>query len=150
MDRIVIVVALSGFFIRMGNLMNSEIYGNITTLPWGFYFLRSVVPAEAMRPRHPTQIYEALSYLAIFVFLINYYYRKNGAPSPGFLFGMFLILVFGIRLLIEFLKVPQVGFERDMALNMGQFLSIPFILAGFVIVCLSLKGKFPGTVTGKP
>jgi len=150
MDRIVIVVALSGFFIRMGNLMNSEIYGNITTLPWGFYFLRSIVPSDAMQPRHPTQIYEALSYLAIFIFLINYYYKKNGTPSPGFLFGMFLILVFGIRFLIEFLKVPQVGFEQDMALNMGQLLSIPFILAGFVIVWLSLKSKLPGTVTGKP
>jgi len=150
MDRIVIVVALSGFFIRMGNLMNSEIYGNVTTLPWGFYFIRSLVPADATQPRHPTQIYEALSYLAIFLFLINYYYRKNGTPPQGFLFGIFLILVFGIRFVIEFLKVPQVGFEQEMALNMGQILSIPFILAGCVIVYLSLRKKFSGTVIAKP
>jgi len=138
-DRVVIVVALSGFFIRMGNLMNSEIYGNVTNLPWGFYFVRSLVPADATQPRHPTQIYEGLSYLAIFVYLIYHYYKKNGKPAPGFIFGMFLILVFGIRFFIEFLKVPQVGFEREMVINMGQLLSIPFVLAGGVFVYLSLK-----------
>jgi len=151
-DRIVIVVALSGFFIRVGNLMNSEIYGNVTNLPWGFYFVRSLVPADTAQPRHPTQIYEALSYLAIFVYLLYYYYKKDGKPAPGFLFGMFLILVFGIRFFIEFLKVPQVGFERGMTLNMGQLLSIPFVIAGSVIVYFSLKLRRSGTIgekTGK-
>jgi phosphatidylglycerol:prolipoprotein diacylglycerol transferase len=133
-DRIVIVVALSGFFIRTGNLMNSEIFGIPTSLPWGFVFTRAADPAEALVPRHPTQIYEGLSYLAIFLFLWWYYYRKNGQPAPGFLFGMFLILVFGMRFLIEFLKEPQVGFEQHMALNMGQLLSIPFILTGIYFV----------------
>jgi prolipoprotein diacylglyceryl transferase len=137
-DRIVIVVALSGFFIRMGNLMNSEIYGNVTSLPWGFYFERSLFPEEGKLPRHPTQIYEALSYLVIFVYLLWYYYKKDGKPAPGFIFGMFLILVFGVRFFIEFLKMPQVGFEKGMTLNMGQLLSIPFVLAGGVIVWLSL------------
>jgi len=136
-DRVVIVVALSGFFIRMGNLMNSEIYGNVTNLPWGFYFDRSIVPDEATQPRHPTQIYEGLSYLSIFIFLLYYYYKKDGRPAPGFIFGMFLILVFGIRFFIEFLKVPQVGFEREMALNMGQLLSIPFVIAGGLFVYLA-------------
>jgi len=138
-DRIVIVVALSGFCIRMGNLMNSEIYGNVTAMPWGFYFVRSNIPAEALEPRHPTQIYEALSYFAIFLYLLWHYYHKNGKPASGFLFGMFLILVFGIRFFIEFLKVPQVSFERGMTLNMGQLLSIPFVIAGIVLVLRAKK-----------
>jgi phosphatidylglycerol:prolipoprotein diacylglycerol transferase len=138
-DRIVIVVALSGFLIRTGNLMNSEIFGHQTSLPWGFFFERASDPAESLVPRHPTQIYEGLSYLAIFLFLWWYYYHKQGKPAPGFLFGMFLILVFGMRFLIEFLKEPQVGFEQNMALNMGQLLSIPFILAGILFVYLARR-----------
>jgi phosphatidylglycerol---prolipoprotein diacylglyceryl transferase len=133
-DRIVIVVALSGFLIRTGNLMNSEIFGVPTTLPWGFYFLKASDPAETLDPRHPTQIYEGLSYLLIFLFLWRYYYLKNGKPAQGFLFGMFLILVFGVRFLIEFIKEPQVGFEHSMVLNMGQLLSIPLIIAGLFLV----------------
>jgi phosphatidylglycerol---prolipoprotein diacylglyceryl transferase len=142
MDRIVIVVALSGFLIRTGNLMNSEIFGIPTTLPWGFYFLRASNPAEALDPRHPTQLYEGFSYLMIFLFLWRYYYLKNGKPQPGFLFGMFLILVFGVRFLIEFIKEPQVGFEQSMFLNMGQLLSIPFVIAGILLVLNSLN-KLP-------
>jgi len=133
-DRIVVVTALAGCLIRLGNLMNSEIFGHITALPWGFYFVRASNPVEAQDPRHPTQIYEALSYLLIFIYLIWYYYRKQGHPRPGFLFGMFLILVFGVRILIEFVKEPQVGFEAGMALNMGQWLSIPFVLTGLWFV----------------
>lgn len=140
-DRIVIVVALSGFFIRMGNLANSEIFGIPTTLPWGFLFERASNPAEALLPRHPTQIYEGLSYLLIFVYLLWHYFRKDGKPAQGFLFGMFLILVFGMRFLIEFLKEPQVGFEQSMALNMGQLLSIPFVLAGVYFAFFYQKGN---------
>ena len=130
LDRIVIVVALSGFFIRTGNLMNSEIYGKVTNLPWGFIFVR----AGENLPRHPTQIYEALCYLAIFIFLLWYYYHKNGAPREGFLFGFFLATLFSVRFVLEFLKEPQEIFENSMALNMGQLLSIPFILAGLFII----------------
>lgn len=130
LDRIVIVVALSGFFIRTGNLMNSEIYGKVTDLPWGFIFVRA---GETM-PKHPTQIYEGLSYLLIFFYLLWYYYRKNGAPREGYLFGIFLITLFSVRFIIEFIKEPQVNFENSMALNMGQLLSIPFVLAGIFIV----------------
>lgn len=138
-DRIVIVAALAGFMIRMGNLMNSEIFGHVTTLPWGFIFVRASNPAEAHDPRHPTQIYEGLAYLLIFFYLIWYYYRKKGAPAPGFLLGMFLILVFGVRILIEFVKEPQVSFESSMSLNMGQLLSIPFVLAGMYFVIRARK-----------
>jgi prolipoprotein diacylglyceryl transferase len=139
MDRIVIVVALAGFLIRMGNLMNSEIYGLPTTLPWGFNFVRSTTPSDGLLPRHPTQIYEGLSYLAIFFLLLWYYYKKDGKPAPGFLFGLFMILVFGMRFLIEFIKEPQVGFEQGLYLNMGQILSVPFVLAGIAFVYFSAK-----------
>jgi prolipoprotein diacylglyceryl transferase len=140
MDRVVIVVALSGLLIRTGNLMNSEIFGIPTDLPWGFLFLRASDPAETLDPRHPTQLYEGLSYLLIFLFLWRYYYVKNGKPSPGFLFGVFLFLIFGARFFIEFLKEPQVGFEKGMALNMGQLLSIPLVIAGIILILYS-KGK---------
>jgi len=134
-DRIVIVVALSGFFIRTGNLFNSEIYGNVTDLSWGFIFER----AGETLPRHPTQIYEGLTYLALFFFLLWYYYKKDGKPRPGLLFALFLIVVFGFRLLVEFIKEPQVAFESSMALNMGQLLSIPLVFAGIVILAMKPK-----------
>ena len=134
-DRIVIVVELSGFFIRTGNLFNSEIYGNVTSLPWGFVFQH----VGEKLPRHPTQIYEGLCYLGLFFFLLWYYFQKNGKPRPGFLFGMFLVVLFSFRLLIEFIKEPQVNFENSMALNMGQLLSIPFIVAGIVILARKQK-----------
>jgi prolipoprotein diacylglyceryl transferase len=136
-DRIAIVVALSGFFIRMGNLMNSEIYGVETTVPWGFVFLRN---GETV-PKHPTQIYEGLTYLLIFVLLFWIYWRKKGEHIQGLLISLLLILVFTARFFIEFLKEPQVAFETKMTLNMGQLLSIPFIIAGFIWLYISLKQK---------
>ncbi|MEI6433865.1 MAG: prolipoprotein diacylglyceryl transferase [Bacteroidota bacterium] len=141
MDRIVIVVALAGFLIRMGNLMNSEIYGLPTSLPWGFQFLHSTTPSEALVPRHPTQIYEGVSYLLIFFLLWWYYYRKDGKPANGLLFGMFMTLVFGIRFFIEFIKEPQVGFEKGLTLNMGQLLSIPFVVAGIILIIMARYRK---------
>jgi phosphatidylglycerol:prolipoprotein diacylglycerol transferase len=138
MDRVVIVVALSGLFIRFGNLMNSEIFGHITSLPWGFRFLRAEAPLN-LDPRHPTQLYEGLSYTIIFLVLWWYYYRKDGKPLQGLIFGWFLILVFGMRFLIEFAKEPQESFERSMILNLGQLLSIPLIIAGGVLVWMAIK-----------
>jgi prolipoprotein diacylglyceryl transferase len=136
-DRVVIVVALGGFFIRMGNLMNSEIYGHFTSLPWGFIFVRD----GESDPRHPTQIYEALSYLLLFFGLL-WYYRKNfKIMKEGTIFGVFLIILFGVRFLIEFVKEPQVTFEQTMALNMGQLLSIPFILAGVFLLFYTRRKK---------
>jgi prolipoprotein diacylglyceryl transferase len=134
-DRIAIVVALSGFFIRMGNLMNSEIYGVETTVPWGFVFLRN---GETV-PKHPTQIYEGLAYLLIFFLLYGIYWRKKGEHIQGTLISLILILVFTARFFIEFLKEDQVAFEATMKLNMGQLLSIPFIIAGFIWLYISLK-----------
>ena len=126
LDRIVVVVALGGALIRLGNLMNSEIYGIETGLPWGFVFIRNLETV----PKHPTQIYEALTYFLVFGLLLAIYIRSNAKPRPGILFSLFLILVFGMRFLIEFIKEDQVEFESGMALNMGQWLSIPFVLLG--------------------
>ena len=142
LDRIAIVVALSGFFIRMGNLMNSEIYGVETTVPWGFVFLRN----NEVAPKHPTQIYEGLVYLLIFFLLYRMYWREKGKVYQGLLIGIFLILVFTARFFIEFLKENQVPFEATMKLNMGQLLSIPFVLFGIFVIYWSLKNKKPGFV----
>lgn len=135
LDRVAIVVALSGFFIRMGNLMNSEIYGVETTLPWGFVFLRN----NEVAPKHPTQIYEGLVYLAIFILLYRIYWSKKGQHIQGLLISLICILIFTARFFIEFLKEDQVAFEAGMKLNMGQWLSIPFVLLGFAGLYWSVK-----------
>lgn len=138
-DRLVIVVALGGAFIRLGNLMNSEIYGVATDLPWGFVFERN---GETLA-KHPTQLYEALSYFLIFLVCILVYHHKNGQLHNGRLFGWWLIALFGMRFLIEFIKEEQVSFEQQMTLDMGQWLSLPLIVGGIVLVVLSHQGKIP-------
>lgn len=126
MDHLCIAVAFAGAFIRLGNLMNSEIYGDVTTLPWGFIFdLRGET-----EPKHPTQIYEALSYLILGIVLLGMYKFNLKKIYRGTFIGIFFIVCFGMRFLIEFIKEPQVAFEDNMVLNMGQILSIPFILIG--------------------
>lgn len=139
LDRIVITVALAGFLIRLGNLMNSEIYGIQTSLPWGFIFDRN----NEIVPKHPTQLYEAFCYLLIF-FALHYIYNKaESKPRSGLLFGLFLVGVFAARFIIEYVKEPQVEFEKTMSLDMGQILSIPFILAGigFIVYSYILKRR---------
>jgi len=139
-DRIVIVVALGGSFIRLGNLFNSEIYGGPTDLPWGFRFIRDklydpntgeLLPTVAS---HPTQLYEAFSYILIFVTLFIFYRKRYTKVRDGFIFGVFMILLFTVRFFIEFVKNDQVAFEAGMKINMGQWLSIPFILAGVLMI----------------
>jgi phosphatidylglycerol---prolipoprotein diacylglyceryl transferase len=140
MDRLVIVVPLAGAFIRTGNLFNSEIYGRATDLPWAFLFVRDRVidPVTGALlpnvPSHPTQIYEALSYLLIFAVLFILYRKKKDDIRDGVLFGVFLILLFAARFFIEFIKNDQVSFEAGMFLNMGQWLSLPFILIGVGLI----------------
>ena len=138
-DRVVIGVALAGFFIRIGNLMNSEIFGHVTDLPWGFKFYRAFPPGTKVLPHHPTQLYEAFSYLIIFIYLFWYFFKKDGKPAPAYLTGIFMIGVWGMRFLIEFLKENQVAFEANMTLNMGQWLSIPLFLSGFYLIYYSRK-----------
>ncbi|MDR0294666.1 MAG: prolipoprotein diacylglyceryl transferase, partial [Prevotellaceae bacterium] len=137
LDRIGIVAALSGAMIRLGNLMNSEIYGGVTTLPWGFVFQHN---GETL-PCHPTQLYEALSYFAIFCFLFFLYRKKSHKMHRGFLFGLFLILLFTARFFIEFIKNTQVNFEDAMFFNMGQLLSLPFIIIGIFLLWRSFRKK---------
>ena len=150
-DRIVIVVALAGACIRLGNLMNSEIYGNATNLPWGMIFS---LRGETL-PKHPTQIYEALWCLVIFTLLYLMYQRKRGKTVNGSLFSLFLILLFTFRFFVEFIKEPQEAFEATMALNMGQILSIPFVFAGILLLTYVayhpvIASEIPGRATKKP
>lgn len=134
-DRIVVPTALVGAFIRMGNLMNSEIYGIQTELPWGFIFERNMEEVA----KHPTQIYEATAYLFSFAILMFFYWRTRVKHREGFLTGAFFILIFIPRFLIEFIKQDQEAFEAGMALNMGQWLSIPFVLLGIFLIIRALK-----------
>lgn len=132
-DRIVIVVALSGFFIRMGNLFNSEIIGVPTNANWGFIFTR----IDSI-PRHPAQLYEAIAYLCIFILLILIYKMKSGNLKNWLLTGLFFVLVFGFRFFVEFYKENQSGFEEGLVLNMGQILSIPIVLTGLILIIRSV------------
>ena len=147
-DRLVIPVCFAGALIRTGNLFNSEIYGNVTDLPWGFIFVRDL-HGDGL-PHHPTQIYEALSYLLLGLVLLWMYRKRLSRLKTGTIFGIFLIALFGIRFMIEFIKQDQVAFEEGMALNMGQWLSIPFIIAGIVILAVSLKRGAPAMIHGNP
>ncbi|MCB0736853.1 MAG: prolipoprotein diacylglyceryl transferase [Bacteroidetes bacterium] len=131
-DRIAVVSALGGTFVRIGNLINSEIVGKPTELPWGFHFVRNYDYGDV--PRHPTQLYEALCYIVIFFVLYRIYKNFKGQTPNGLLLGLFLTLTFTARFCIEFLKEVQVDSEYDllaeMGLNMGQILSIPLVLIG--------------------
>lgn len=127
-DRLVIVVAIAGAFIRLGNFFNSEIIGLPADLPWAVIFAR----VDAI-PRHPAQLYEAIAYVSIFIMLVLIY-QKSKALKPGFMFGLFMITLFGARFGLEFLKENQEAFEEGMRLNMGQLLSIPFMLIGVYFV----------------
>jgi len=129
LDRGCIVVALSGCFIRLGNLFNSEIIGKPTSGDWGFIFHRI-----DNIPRHPTQLYESAAYLAIFSILMLIYLKVDLNRIPGLLIGPFLVLIFGVRFGVEFLKENQVDFESGMIFNMGQVLRIPMILLGVIIL----------------
>lgn len=135
-DRLGIIAPLSGAMIRFGNLFNSEIYGHPTELPWGFKFVRNYrgVAIEEIPACHPTQIYEALCYIACFVILFVLYRRTKLAERKGFILGAAMVGIFLSRFLIEFVKNNQEAFEDSMTLNMGQWLSVPFILAGTAIM----------------
>lgn len=145
-DRLVIPIALVGALIRIGNLMNSEIYGGPTDLPWGFIFVRGNEWPGV--PVHPTQIYEALCYLTLFGVLMWMFWKKHAQRRPGLIFGVFLTWLFGARFLIEFVKNDQVAREATMTLNLGQQLSIPFIIIGIGLIIWAMKHpKVPLTLS---
>jgi len=142
-DRVVVPTALVAAMIRMGNLMNSEIYGVQTSLPWGIIFERN----HEVVAKHPTQIYESLSYLFTFFVMLHLYWKTNVRNKKGFITGVFFVLVFLSRFLIEFVKEDQEAFEANMTLNMGQWLSIPFILCGIWLIVRAVRSKAEVPVT---
>ncbi|MBG6234052.1 prolipoprotein diacylglyceryl transferase [Pedobacter sp. CAN_A7] len=127
LDQVAIVVPLAGFFIRLGNLMNSEIIGIPSNLPWAFIFIKT-----DNIPRHPTQLYEAIAYLLIFI--LTYWLVRRYPKQNGYYVGLVLLLLFSFRIAVEFLKENQVAFEAGMLLDMGQILSIPFILISLILM----------------
>lgn len=139
LDHLCIAVAFAATFIRLGNLFNSEIYGDVTSLPWGFVFERR----GEVEPKHPTQLYEALSYFLLGLFLLWLYVKKLDKVYRGTFIGIFFIVCFGMRFIIEFIKEPQVEFEETMLLDMGQILSIPFIILGIGFLVYAWKKKQP-------
>ena len=136
LDRMAIGVPVTAAFIRLGNFMNSEIYGKPTNGNWGVVFQR-----DDLIPRHPTQLYEAFSYLLICGILFWMYKSEKIKQASGLLFGTFLALLFLARFLIEFFKENQESFENNMLINMGQILSIPFILIGLTLVIWKSKER---------
>lgn len=133
-DRLVIAVPLAALCIRFGNLMNSEIIGTITTVPWAFIFVQ-----EDHHPRHPAQLYEAMYCLVLFFLMFWLWKTKRDRVGPGFMFGLLCVLLFTGRFFVEFYKENQVAFEDQLTINMGQWLSVPFVLAGSILMFRSFK-----------
>ncbi|GLU51801.1 prolipoprotein diacylglyceryl transferase [Dyadobacter frigoris] len=129
LDRITIIVALVGAFVRFGNLMNSEMIGIPTNVPWAFIFTN----VDTI-PRHPAQLYESIFCLFLFTLMFSIWKIKGDKIHDGFLLGVFLILLFSFRFIDEYFKIDQESFESVLLINMGQILSIPFILAGVLLV----------------
>lgn len=135
-DYMSIVTPLGAFFIRLGNLSNSEIVGTVTHLPWAFVFKRM-----DDEPRHPAQLYEAIVYLLLFLMNLFLYKKYGNKIGKGFFFGLNLILIGVFRFMIEFIKERQVAFEENISLDMGQWLSLPFIVAGICVLYYAMKRK---------
>ena len=139
-DKLVVPTGLVAALIRIGNLINHEVYGLPTDRPWGFRFIENLHAwrqgAEPIfsAPSHPTQIYEAVCYLLTFVLCMWLYFKKDAWKKEGLIFGIFMICIFTARFFIEFLKNNQEDFEAAMPINMGQCLSIPFIVTGIYFV----------------
>ena len=154
LDRLVIGVAIGGALIRLGNLMNHEIYGYATDVPWAFRFITNIHSWQNgatpifSPPSHPTQIYEMLYCLITFAVLIFMYRKTKAAQKEGLIFGVFLVGIFLTRFLLEFIKENQVEFENTITLKMGQLLSIPFFLTGFYLILRNISTK-PEITTNK-
>jgi prolipoprotein diacylglyceryl transferase len=144
-DRLVVPTGLAATLIRLANLMNHEVYGIPTGKPWGFRFIENLhawkqgMEPVFSPPCHPTQLYEAACYLLTFLLCMWLYFVKKAHQKEGLIFGVFFICIFGCRFFIEFLKNDQEPFEANMVLNMGQLLSIPFVLAGVYFVWRAMR-----------
>ena len=145
LDRISAPIAIGGTFIRLGNLVNHEMVGDETKMPWGFRFLHHdcIPPFEcawsAIPVRHPAQLYEAICYFIAFIILMFLYWKKDLWKRPGVVFGSLLILIWGARFMVEFVKLGQTARDEYLFLNTGQLLSIPLIIAGIVLLYRGLK-----------
>jgi prolipoprotein diacylglyceryl transferase len=153
-DKLVVVVPLAAMFIRFGNLMNSEIIGMPTTLPWGFVFEQNdtdIINLKALGipipARHPSQLYEAIFCLGLFVLMYWLWKNKRNSFGPGYMFGLLCVLLFTERFFVEFTKENQEAFEDHMLFNMGQILSIPLILAGAFFMWRASKKKRAEQIT---
>lgn len=133
-DRLLVAVSFGSSMIRLGNLMNSEIVGKKTTVPWAFIFENHRDPALAVDPRHPTQLYEAGAYMILFFVMIWLYWRKKERNPNGFLAGFFLAALFTLRFVIEFFKIPQEDYDNPLPINTGQILSIPLVVLGLYLI----------------
>jgi phosphatidylglycerol---prolipoprotein diacylglyceryl transferase len=148
-DRLLITVALAAAFIRFGNIMNHEIYGYATDLPWGFRFITNLSGWMAgadpiyTEPRHPTGLYEAFGYLLIFGTMMWLYFKRAHKLYEGFLTSFLLITLFTVRFFVEYVKEVQSPFEENMIINMGQILSLPMIIAGFGFLYYTYQKKKP-------
>ncbi len=144
LDRVSAPIAIASCFIRLGNLVNHEIIGDPTSLPWGFRFNQEgseyLINGEHVF-RHPAQLYEAIFYLLTFVLLLYMYWKTNAKNKPGVIFGTFMIILWSGRFLVEFVKVGQTARDETWALNTGQMLSIPLIILGIVFLYLGLHKK---------
>ncbi len=142
LDRLALCIPIAAAFVRCGNLMNSEIIGTITDMPWGFVFMQLAGTNECCEPRHPAQLYEASVYLLLFVYQMWYYFMfTKGKVPAGRAVGTLLVVIFTARFFIEFFKADQVAFEANMTLNMGQWLSLPFIVLGIFCLVYSVVKK---------
>ncbi|TVR31661.1 MAG: prolipoprotein diacylglyceryl transferase [Balneolaceae bacterium] len=142
-DRVVIGVAIGAMFIRVGNFFNSEILGVPTDLPWAIVFevAPSLTAAEQMMPRHPSMLYEALIYVILFAILVSFYYKYDKKPPQGSLFGIFLVILFSGRFMVEFTKETLASFMEGFMFDMGQLLSVPFVLIGIWILWKKVDWK---------
>jgi len=138
LDRVAITVAFGGVFIRIGNFFNSEIVGKYTGSSFGVVFKNN---GETL-PRHPVQLYESLGYLIVFIILFLIYKNTQKRNQKGYLIGAFFSLLFSVRFIAEFVKESQGGFGENLGyLSTGQWLSIPLIIMGLVVMALSYKNK---------
>jgi len=142
LDRIAAPIAIAGTFIRLGNLVNHEMVGYITDVPWAFqfqYYFNEEIGFYDPSPRHPAQLYEAICYFISFWLLLYLYWKLKKWQQPGFVFGSFLILIFGSRIICECFKLGQTARDYTLPLNTGQMLSIPLVIAGVYLVYRALK-----------
>ncbi|NJC27057.1 prolipoprotein diacylglyceryl transferase [Neolewinella antarctica] len=137
-DKVAAPIALVGAMIRFGNLMNSEIVGVPSEQPWAFLFVRARGVLSEV-PRHPVQIYESLSYLFTFLVLIALYWQRDMWKKPGFLTGLWFVMIFGFRFIWEYFKSDQGGFGQ--ALTTGQWLSVPCVLLGLGMIAYSYRAR---------